>query len=51
MILDGLETRETEGITLNYKDYELEGGGFNLGETIEMYNLEEMVPILKGLFF
>jgi hypothetical protein len=49
MILDGLSTHEKEGITLNYMDYELEGGGFNLGETIEMYNLEEMGLLLKKL--
>ena len=30
-------------------DYELEGGGFNLGETIEMYNLEKIGLLLKGL--
>jgi hypothetical protein len=49
LILDGLSTHEKEGITLNYMDYELEGGGFNLGETIEMYNLEEIGLLLKGL--
>ena len=49
MILDGLSTHEKEGINLDYMDYEQEGGCFNLGQTIEMYNLEEMASLLKGL--
>jgi len=51
MILAGLDTRETEEITLNCMDYELEGGGYDLGETIEMYNIEEMRSLLKGLMY
>lgn len=42
---------EREGIILNYDDYELEDGGSNLLITIEDYNLEETVPLLKGLLF
>jgi len=34
---------------INYDDYTLEDGGFNLLQTIEGFNLEEMKPLLKGL--
>ena len=50
MEMDGPSTHEKEGIELNYMDYVRKGGLFNLGETIEMYNLDEMDQLLKGLF-
>jgi len=39
-----------EGIPLNYDDYNLENGGVNLNITISDYNIEELSPLLKGLF-
>ena len=44
----GLEERE--GILLDYKDYQLEDGGYNLNLTIERYNIEYVAPLLRGLF-
>jgi len=38
-----------EGIYFNYEDYELEDGGFNLSITIEDYNIEDTVTLLKGV--
>lgn len=39
-----------EGFDINYEDYELEDGGFNLRVTIEEHNFDEILPLLKGLY-
>jgi hypothetical protein len=49
IISDGVTAYEKEGISIDYDDYTLDEGGFNLLQTIEGLNLEEMKPLLKGL--
>jgi len=49
MVSDGVMPVPIEGFSFDFDDYELEDGGINLQETIESYNLEETVPLLKGL--
>ena len=39
-----------EGFDLNFEEYIDESGGFKLELTIENYKLEELKPIMKGLF-
>jgi hypothetical protein len=46
---DGINADAKEGFAIDYNDYELEDGGFNLLTTIEDYNFNDMVPLLKGL--
>jgi len=50
MISDGVFADPVEGINLNPEDYE-EEDGINLLHTYELYNMEEVKPIMKGLFF
>ena len=50
LIINGIETCETEGVVLNYDDYELPGGGYRLDQTIEEYQLEELALQLKGKY-
>ena len=38
-----------EGFYIDLRNYELEDGGSNLLQTIEMYNMAETKPLLKGL--
>jgi hypothetical protein len=45
LYLNGKTLSEMAG----FFDYVREGGLFNLGDTIEMYNLEKLTPLLKGL--
>ena len=40
---------EKEGVELDYRDYELPGGGSNLNLTVMDYNLKALEPLLKGL--
>lgn len=39
-----------EGFDINYEDYELEDGGYNLRITIEDHNFDEIVHLLRGAF-
>jgi|ERR1035437_739258 hypothetical protein len=50
MTSDGVFAHEKEGIHLTYEDYVLEDGGINLLVTIERHNIEDTIPLLKGLF-
>lgn len=50
MTSDGVFAHEKEGIYLTYEDYELEDGGINLLVTIERHNIDDTIPMLKGLF-
>ena len=46
--VDGGWLEETEGVDLDYSDYELPDGGSNLNITVDEYNLKELEPLLKG---
>jgi hypothetical protein len=48
MEMDGLGKHEKERIELDYMDYIREEGLFDLGDTIEMYNLEKLTPFMIG---
>ena len=50
MTSDGIFAHEKEGVFLNYEDYTLEDGGINLLVTIEQHNMEDTIPLLKGIF-
>jgi hypothetical protein len=47
--VDGGWLEETEGVHLDYSDYELPGGGSNLNITVDEYNLKELEPLLRGI--
>lgn len=47
LIINGPFTCEKEGVVLDYKDYELPGGGYRLDMTIEEYGLEELAEEIK----
>ena len=50
IISDDYGTRPVEGFYIDDEKYELEDGGVNLMVTIEEHNMDELVPLLKGLF-
>ena len=52
IVNEGISASEIEGVDLDWDDYELQGEddmGINLLQTYENYNLEECIPLLKGL--
>ena len=50
MVFKGTYVWPREGFPFDLGDYLLEGGGHNLRETIDIYNLEELNDLLKGIF-
>lgn len=49
LVYDGITYDTIEGVPIDYDDYELEDGGWNLYQTIIDYNMYELIPILKGV--
>lgn len=51
MVSDDESASEIEGVDLNWDDYELQedDAGINLLQTFDDYNLEECIPLLKGV--
>lgn len=50
IVFDNFGANPIEGFSIDHKKYELEDGGVNLMVTIDDLNMEELVPLLKGLY-